>query len=115
MPASLRGSRRTSVVTMSQAPHAAAHQAGAVIAKIEDILGSVVDDLSRGATELSIPFRTRTAAAASHPRPPAGDPTEQGEGPSSASQAQSDSMTGRSRGVVTFPGRTVHEAKKFGT
>jgi hypothetical protein len=74
-------------------------QAGAVISKIEDIFESIVDDLANGAGNLSIPYRSRTATARSRRQPGDDQPANAGA---------------RADGVVTFPGRTPHEAKKFG-
>lgn len=74
-------------------------QAGAVISKIEGIFESIVDGLASEAGSVSIPYRSRTATARSRPQP--GD-------------HQSATAGARTDGVVAFPGRTPHEAKRFG-
>lgn len=75
-----------------------ANRAGSVISKIEAILEAILDDLSLGVGEISIPYRSRTATARSMTRH-----AEPGTTPG-----------GHVNDVVRFPGRTTHEARKFG-
>jgi meiotic recombination protein SPO11 len=74
------------------------NQAGAVISKIETIFESLIDGLADGACTLSIPYRSRTTTA--------------------RSRAQDDNgqlLAGaRHEEMLSFPGRTAHEARKFG-
>jgi meiotic recombination protein SPO11 len=74
-------------------------QAGAVISKIEAIFESILDNLENGASNLSIPYRCRTGAARSRHLPGDNEPA---------------TLEARPEGAVLFPGRTPHEAKKFG-
>jgi hypothetical protein len=63
-----------------------ANHAGVVIAKIEAVFESMLEALSSNANQLSIPYRSRTTNRHSAAR----------------------------RDVITFPGRTKQEARKFG-
>lgn len=75
-----------------------ANMAGTVISKIEAVLEAILDDLSRGVGEVSIPYRNRTATARSRTQH-----AEPGTTP-----------RGQANDAVRFPGRTPHEARKFG-
>lgn len=76
----------SNMVALPQRPDQANH-AGAVIAKIEAIFESMLEALSSNADQLSVPYRSRTAERRS---------------------------AVRRVGVITFPGRTLQEARKFG-
>jgi meiotic recombination protein SPO11 len=65
------------------------------LARIEDLLESIVDAISNG-TELIIPFRTARSL----------------QNGANAPASQRDE---RQADVVRFPGRTVQEVKRFGT
>lgn len=92
------------VVTLpSQDP--VGNQTGVVVARIEGILESVLDDLLRKERSVSIPYRTRSSATRSRPR---------SDGiPGTASSSPLDRTSGRSE-VLRFPGKTRREARKFG-
>jgi hypothetical protein len=77
-------------------------EAGAIISRLESILGSVVDGLADGSGIITIPYKRRSSSRRSEPRMP-GDRPHTGHG-----------HTRHTRGTIQFPGRTAQESKKFG-
>lgn len=91
------------VVLPAQNPEG--NRTGAVVARIETILESILDDLAKGGPSVSIPYRSRPTITRSR--------AENGDMPRSTSSSPLDRATHRGE-VLRFPGKTRHEAKKFG-
>jgi len=81
------------------------NRTGTVIARIENILESILDDLLRQERSVSIPYRRRPALTRSR--------SEASDVSRSASSSPLDRAACRGE-VLRFPGKTRHEGKKFG-